>query len=474
MCGIIGIVYDHYLAAKDVYAGLMHLQHRGKEAARIVTTNGQNFYQGGGKGEIARAFSGIESLTKLKGSIGIGQTRYSTTGGSIDWDNLQPIRGYFQERYPFYVVHNGNIVNLNIDNINCRRSGMSDTYQFVQKLAHSKCFDFKEAVIETVKLLKGSFCFIILFEGELIVVKDRFGFCPLVIGKKNGGHVVASETCALDMIGAEFIRDVFPGEITVIAPDSIKTEYWANSTNLKFSIFEFIYFLRPDSKVFGVEAGLARQCIGRRLALRSPVPAGMIVPIPDSANDLALGYYLENLKWHPKAVFQPNAFLRSHYVGRTFIEPLRKNRELAQKQKFNIRSSLFRDVKDVILLDDSLIRSTVMSWRVKDIASLPGNEKRRIHARIGSPPYAHGDYYGVDTYRNGESLAIKLFNHNIDKLASHIGLASLVYSDLYEEVIGGILDAQEMTTENGVFDCNSFYTGPFTGDYPDGTGVYFS
>lgn len=483
MCGIVGVNFKDGQAAMEAYTALLNLQHRGKEAARIVTADGRNYHQGGGKGEVAQVFPSVASLKELKGSLAVGQTRYSTTGGSIDQANLQPICGYFRG-CPFYVVHNGNLVNLNSENVECKQSGASDTYLFVQKLMHSRRHDFIDAIIEVISGLRGSFCFIILFEGKLIAIKDRFGFCPLVIGKKNGGYIVASETCALDMVHATFERDVMPGELLVIAADSICTIQWTKNTELKFSVFEFIYFLRPDSIIFGVEAGLARQFTGRRLAKRHGVPAQMILPIPDSANELALGYFTEIVKTQPDIIYEPYGFFRSHSVGRTFIEPIHEDKKRAQRQKFNTRWPVFKNVDEIIILDDSLIRSNVMRGRIDDLGELAASRlaffqnqaesfgSKHVHARIGSPPYSYGDYYGVDTYRHGEKLAIRSANGDVAKLAKQLGLATLAYADLYGDVIAGILDAQAYLGISGYFTPDSFYTGPFTGIYPDGIGVY--
>lgn len=483
MCGIIGVIYNKEPAVFDAYIGLMNEQHRGKEAAGIVTLDGNKYHDKFGIGEVAQVFPDDDSLEELVGSAAIGQTRYATTGGSIDQTNLQPIAGYFHGR-PFYIAHNGNIVNLNEDNTICKKDGVSDTYLVAQKIMVSKKKGFVDALIETFKGLKGSFSFIILFEGHMYVAKDRYGFCPLVFGKKNGGYVVASETCALDMIGASEIRDVLPGEMLIISAKGFESIKWTTKTDLKFAIFEFIYFLRPDSIIFGVHVGLARQFTGRRMAKRYGCLAPMMMPVPDSANDLFTGYASEIIKTNPSVILQQNAFFRSHYVGRTFLQAIQSDRERLQRQKFHTSWPLFLGADEVLVLDDSLIRSTVVRGRIKDLRALISERSKyssklakdfgikKIHFLVGSPPYAYPDYYGVDTYREGEELAIKSTNGDIPKLAEKLGLATLGYADLEEDVIGGILDAQEFMGISNHFTQDSFYTGPFTGIYPDGTGLY--
>lgn len=475
MCGIVGALYGQEEAAPDIYTGLLCLQHRGKDNTQIVTSDGSEFFRAGGKGEAAQVFGKIDSLLPLQGHIGVGQTRYGTTGSTDNPANWQPIEGFFEGK-KFFVVHNGNIVNLNPDNASCEIAGASDTVRFVKKLSLSKKSSFVDAVIDTVEELEGSFCLIIMHDGILYAVRDKFGFHPLVLGRKNCGFVVASESCALDMIGAEFVCDIEPGSFYRIGIRGFERKIWAKDRR-KIDIFEFIYFSRPDSIFHGVEVGRARQEAGKILAQEHPAKSQLVISMPNSANEAALGYFNELRKNDPEIEFNPWALFRSHFVGRTFLEALSKDRKLLQKQKFNPRWPSFVGIKELVVVDDSLIRGTVMAGlRMlfnhinKQLVFHGFSPVEKIHIRVASPPYFHPDYYGVDTYRRGERLIANDFKHSLDKIADHFGFASLKYLSL-EGLTAGILNAQEILGSD-YFKSDSFYTGPFTGIYPDGIGCY--
>jgi amidophosphoribosyltransferase len=486
MCGIVGINYNDCQAAQDAYICLYNLQHRGKEGAGIVSYDKHRYYIRKKKGEVAQVFPDKNSLSALKGNIAVAQVRYSTTGAAYREDSHQPIAGWFKGR-KFFLVHNGNIVNLNTENVNCKQEGCSDTYLVVRKIEQSKKTNFVDALIEVVKLLEGSFAFIVMYRDRLYVIQDRFGFRPLSMGKKNGGYVVTSETCALDMIEAEYVRTISPGEIVTIKSDGYEVNNWTREVNFKFDIFELIYFSRPDSIVYGVEIGLARYYMGRKLASTHPVAAQLIIPIPDSGNDGSLGYFDEARLHYPELRFIPSALFRSHYVGRTFIEPIHENRIKAQRQKFNTRWMSLLDVSSLIMGDDSLIRSIVIQGRVKTLLDLALKEYfgpyrlqttiniEHKHTRIFSPPYAYPDPYGVDTYRAEERLIWNDFNGDVARISDHLGLESLAYLSV-EDMIKAVLAAQAFISQYVEIPCvfseNSFYTGPFTGEYPDGTGCY--
>jgi amidophosphoribosyltransferase len=315
-----------------------------------------------------------------------------------------------------------------------------------------------------------------MHDGILYAVRDKFGFHPLVLGKKNGGYVVASESCALDMIQAKFVSDIEPGSIYQIDSSGYEKMIWAEDTR-KIDIFEFIYFSRPDSFIHGVEVGLARQEAGKILARQHPARCQLVVSMPNSANEAALGYYNELCKNNFKLEFNPWALFRSHFVGRTFLEALSKNRKLLQRQKFNPRWSSFIGISEVVVIDDSLIRGTVMTGlrilfdHINQQLVLHGfNPVEKIHIRIASPPYIHPDYYGVDTYRRGETLIADVFNCDLEAMADHFGFASVRYLSL-NGLIDGVLKAQEILRGN-YFAKDSFYAGPFDGIYPDGIGCY--
>ena len=486
MCGFVGIVLpDGEAVIESLFVGLQGVQHRGKENAGIVTESQGRYCYKSGRGEIVQVFPSKQSLAKFKGAIGLTQTRYATSGGSYDAQNQQPIKGKFHGR-TFFMVHNGNIVNIPETN-GCTREGCSDSYWVVQRVSHSRKRDFVEAIIEVVSGLRGSFCFVFMFNGKLYVVRDRFGFHPLSIGRIGGGWMVVSETRSLDMVKAEFVRDIQPGELVEIGPDGIVSQYWTNQTCLKFDIFEFIYTMSPDSIAHYVLAGQARQMMGKCLAIERPVDIQMIVPVPDSANEAALGYAFELMRQRPELLenslpfLQPELFFRGHNVGRTFLEPTFKSREEAQKVKFNTRWPLLKGIKEIGIVDDSLIRSIVMKGRMDDLLALRfkkmyglvqmfrGLGIRSVHALITSPPYINPDLYGgADTYRKKEQLAMKKFKGNIKAIADDLGLASLNYLSL-GGTIHAILEAQAKIGLGHDFYPENFYAGPFDGIYPDGT-----
>ena len=480
MCGVVGIWNWRRPAAADTYVALKALQHRGKESAGITSFDGNSIFSHVGMGEIPQALP-PGSLAFLPGKVAIGHTRYSTTGGSSA-ENAQPVRGFFRGQ-EFFVGHNGNLINTRELLYETKPHGFrldaecSDTRVIAALISSSRKREFKEAVAEVLQKLRGAFNLIFLFEGEVVAVRDAFGFHPLQLGEREEGFITASESCVFDHLGAKFVKDIAPGEVIVIdSKGNIESITWDKNGSLHIDIFEYIYFSRPDSVVHGVEAGAARYLMGRFLADEHPVEADVIIPIPDSGNEAALGYYERMLERGSTAKFRPWALFRPHTVSRTFIEPVAALRREYLRLKFNPRPTQLKGLR-VAAIDDSMVRGTTeevlsgLFWAagVKELYSLKA-----------SPVYMHEDIYGIDTYRIKRELIGKECGGDVNKilaelkrriknhyrgckLPTYLGYLSL------DATIRAVLEAQGNSQE---LDDNSFYTGPFTGIYPAGKGDF--
>lgn len=467
MCGLVGVVNQDHPAVDNIYLGLLALQHRGKESAAMsISDQGKTDWLGG-PGEAPQAFWN-KDLAQFKGSVGMGHVRYSTAGES-DHDNIQPIEGDFHG-HPFFIAHNGNLVNVKeLRKLTSSNPLCSDTKVVAALLSQSRRSDFETALREILIQLAGAFNFIILFNHQLFVVKDRHGFHPLQIGQRAGDVMIASESCVFDLLNADFTSDVMPGEFLVIDQQKgIRREYWTKETQLRFDIFEYIYFLRPDSVVHGVEAGEARRSMGLTLGSKDGFRPlyHTVIPTPDSGNEAGLGFF----QWHDLAEtavkLDPWANFRAHTVGRTFIEPVHEKRIEFLHFKFNPRPRQLKD-KKIALVDDSIVRGSTLTVLSRLLRQAGVKE---IHARISSPPYLYPDFYGIDTYRKRNELIASNFNGNIRKIAEKIGVDSLKYLSL-EETINSILEAIPEKTYSPLT-TDTFYTGPFTGEYPEGKGDF--
>lgn len=476
MCGIIGIHNQEKEAAPDLYLGLLNMQHRGKESAGIVTSfEGKLLFQGG-MGELPQAFwlhqgnseSSTndlvpKSLDRLKGRIGTGQVRYSTTGDSHTC-NIQPKRGLFHGR-DFYVCHNGNIVNQReLRKITNTPEKFSDTQVITDLVSLSQKQNFEDAVVEIVKILRGAFNLIFIFNDTLYIVKDRFGFHPLLLAEKSGDYIVASESCVFDHLGARLLRNIDPGEFIIIDRHSYKAFYWTKDTHLKLDLFKEVYFQRPDSIAHSIEAGEARYWMGFFTATLHPIEADVVIPVPDSGNEAARGYY-EGLRiLYPRVSFSPYALFRPHTVSRTFIEPVEEKRDKSLRLKFNPRRSQIEN-KVVIAVDDSLVRGKTGKVVVR---LLREGGAKKVYLIIPSPMYLYPDFYGIDTYRVQNELIARRLTGNTEAIKQAIGADYLGYSTL-EATIAAVLKASrpeyQLTPAN-------FYTGPFTREYPAGTGDF--
>ena len=419
-CGLFGI-YGHRDAARLTYLGLYSLQHRGEEAAGIVTYDGKTMHTHKGMGLVSEVFNET-TLRDLNGRISVGHTRYSTTGSST-LKNSQPLVVTYAKG-SIAVAHNGNLVNAFELRQQLEANGSIfqttvDSEIILHLLARATNKHFEDDLVECVRLLKGAFSLLFLTEGALIGCRDPNGFRPLCIGKLNRSYVLASETCALDIISAKFVREVEPGEIVVIGPTGLRSLYPFKDLPQKRSqcLFEHVYFARPDSIVFGRSVQNVRVELGRQLAREYPVEADYVMPIPDSGNFAALGYSIES------KIPYTLGMTRNHYVGRTFIQPAQEIRDLKVRVKFNPIRELIKG-KRLVIVDDSIVRGTTTRARVKSLREAGAKE---IHLRVSCPPTKHSCFYGIDFPTKKELIANTM---SLEEIRKFIGVETLGYISL--------------------------------------------
>jgi amidophosphoribosyltransferase len=417
-CGVVGI-YGHPDAANLAYLSLYAMQHRGQESAGIVSWNGTRMLVEKGMGYVAEVFDEAR-LAKLPGRLAIGHVRYSTTGQSL-LENAQPIV-YNTNKGPLAIAHNGNLVNAAEIRRELEADGSifttsSDTEVFLHLMARSKAEDVVAALRDAVSRIRGAYSVVLLARDRVIAARDPQGIRPLTLGRLGEAFVVASETCAFDLIDAERIRDVEPGEIVVLDGGGMASASFAMGQRTAFCIFEHVYFSRPDSLVFGRWVADVRRAFGRRLAREHPVPADVVVAVPDSGSFAALGYSEES------GIPYGIGLVRNHYVGRTFIEPKQSIRHFGVKVKLNAVKSVVGG-KRVILVDDSIVRGTTSKKIVRMLKMAGASE---VHMRISSPPTRNPCHYGIDTPRRKELIAA---THDVDATRSFIEADSLGYLSL--------------------------------------------
>ena len=425
-CGVFGILDSKgENVANTIYYGLCALQHRGQESAGIAVCNTEgplgNLLCHKNMGLVNEIFS-PDVLSELTGNIGIGHVRYSTTGESTI-KNAQPIAiNYFKGTLA--LVHNGNITNMDELKISLQENGAifhsttdSEIITYQIALERTKTNSIEEAVYKTARKIKGGFALIIMSPQKMIGVRDPYGLKPLCLGKRNGSYILASESCALNAVGAEFVRDILPGEIITIQKNDIKNNYALCNQTHAHCIFEYIYFARLDSTMDGINIYDARVRAGEALAKSYPVEADLVVGVPDSGIAAAMGYAKQS---HiPYGI----AFQKNSYVGRTFIKPTQNERETAVQIKLNIIPSTVKD-KRIILIDDSIVRGTTIS---KLITMLKKAGAKEVHVRISSPPFLYPCYYGTDVPSNHLLIASK---HTNEEVCEQIGADSLGYLNL--------------------------------------------
>lgn len=419
-CGVFGI-FGHPNAAELTYFGLYALQHRGQESAGIVTTDGEKFYPQKGMGLVPAVFSG-EVLHDLVGSAAIGHTRYSTTGSST-LANAQPLM-VDCAKGKIAIAHNGNLTNAAMlrDELEANGSIFQTTVDseiIVHLLAQPARPGGHSALVEAVRRIEGAYSLVILTEKELIGVRDPHGFRPLSIGRlANGVHVLASETCAFDLIQAQFVRDVEPGEIVVISEGGLQSiPAFPEHTRRAFCIFEYVYFARPDSTIAGSNVYKVRTEMGRQLARESGIEADVVVPVPDSGVCAALGYSLES------GLPFEMAFVRNHYVGRSFLQPSQLIRDFAVRVKLNLIGDLVKG-KRVIIVDDSIVRGTTSKARV---ASLKAAGAKEVHFMVSCPPHVNPCVYGIDFPERSKLMAA---TNTREEIRRFLNADSLTYLSL--------------------------------------------
>ncbi|CAG0981110.1 amidophosphoribosyltransferase [Myxococcaceae bacterium] len=419
MCGVFG-VHGHPEAAHITYLGLYALQHRGQESAGIVSSNGREQLVYRGMGLVADIFS-EPILTKLPGRHAIGHVRYSTAGGST-LRNAQPFCAT-TDGGPVAIAHNGNLVNAvairrELEGRGAIFSSTSDSEVIVHLLARSREGSLEDRLIDALSRVKGAFSLLLLTDDALIAARDPWGFRPLVLGRLDGGFVVASETCALDLIGATYERDLEPGEVIVIRRGRLRTlRPFARAPRQTFCIFEHIYFARPDSNLQQQNVYAFRKELGRVLAREHPVEADMVVPVLDSGTAAALGYAEES------GIPYETALIRNHYVRRTFIEPSQSIRHFGVKVKHNAVRGILEG-KRVVLVEDSIVRGTTL---LKLVTMVRQAGARSVHVRVSSPPTIGPCHYGIDTPSRDELIASTL---SVEEIRREIGADTLGYLSL--------------------------------------------
>lgn len=440
-CGVFA-VFGHPNAAILTYYGLFALQHRGQESAGIVTAekSGSEFKRHVAMGLVGQVFS-EQNLEQLKGTRAIGHVRYSTTGSST-LVNAQPLVAK-TGRGQLAVAHNGNLINAAVlrDELEERGSIFQTTVDseiIVHLLAQPAG---PGGVLSALRKIQGAFSLVMMSEREIIGVRDPFGFRPLSIGKIEGAWVLSSETCAFDLIHAEFVREVEPGEVVIIDENGIRSEFPFQKERSAFCIFEYVYFARPDSIINDINVARVRTEMGRELARQHPVEADVVVPVPDSGNYAALGLAEE------LGIPYSHAFVRNHYIGRTFLQPSQLIRDFNVRVKLNLIKEAVAG-KRVIVVDDSIVRGTTAKARVVNLREAGAKE---VHMRISCPPHRHACHYGID-FPDPEKLLANQLSHQ--QICEYLGADSLGYLD-----VAGMVRATNQPD-------NRFCKACFTGDYP--------
>ena len=444
-CGVIGVFTPEGEASRLAFFGLFALQHRGQESAGIAAANGENVVVHADMGLVTQIFREPD-FYPLVGDMAIGHTRYSTSGSS-ELCNAQPllVEG---EHGQLAVANNGNIINaLQLkeqlqDEWNCTFTSTTDTEVIAQMLAHAVGATWEERVFQCMRQLEGAYSIVIQTKDTMIAARDPLGIRPLCLGKLNGGWIVASESCALDHLGAEYLREVDPGEVIIVDSNGLHTATWSGGTGRRaLCVFELIYFARPDSIMDGQLVHSARQQLGAQLAKEHPVEADLVIGIPDSSTAAAVGYAQES------GIPYSEGLIKNRYVGRTFIEPEQRLRDLGVRQKFNPLVEVIQG-KRLVVVDDSIVRGTTTPHVVN---LLRKGGAKEVHMRVCAPPIKHPCFMGVDMASRDELLAA---NNTLEQIREIVGADSLGYLTVegLMKVVGGT---------NGGF-CDAC----FTGNYP--------
>jgi len=445
-CGVFGI-YNHKDASQLTYLGLHALQHRGQESAGICASDGEKWYKHRGMGLVSEAF-GKGDLEKFRGHIAIGHTRY-TTAGSSKIENAQPL--FFRYAHgSMAVAHNGNLVNASVLRKELEAKGSifqttSDTEVIAHLIARAQSSDLPEAVKEALQQIKGAYALLVMNERQLIIALDPNGLRPLSLGRMGEAICVASETCAFDIVGAEYWRDVQPGELIVIDADGIREMRHAENCQRSICTFEYIYFARPDSDIDGINVHMARKRLGKQLALEAPIEADVVTGVPDSSISAAIGFA------EATGIPYEIGLIKNRYVGRTFIQPTQELRERAVHLKLSAVRKVVEG-KRVVMIDDSIVRGTTSNRIVRMLREAGAKE---VHVRVSSPPVMNPCFYGIDTSTRDELIAA---TKSVEEIRQIIGADSLAFLSV-EGMIEAIGRSDLAPNKGHCLAC-------FTGQYP--------
>ena len=442
-CGIVG-VFGHEDASLFAYQALYALQHRGQESSGIVSTDGKNVFRHVGLGLVTNVFSDISILKSLNGKLAVGHNRYSTTGSNM-LHNAQPFLVNFKDG-PLAISHNGNFINSRSVRSRLVSEGAifqttSDTEVILHLLARSKKVRIAEKLQDAFATLHGAYSIVLLSRDKIIGIRDPRGWRPLCLGEKEGAWFITSESCALDLIDAKYVREIEPGEIVTIDQNGPETTWLEEKAQRCACIFEHVYFSRPDSKIFNENVDRARRKLGKNLALEHPADADIVISVPDSSNTAALGYSSRS------GIKFEIGLIRNHYVGRTFIHPEQSFRDFNVRVKFNPVEGVLKN-KRVVIVEDSIVRGTTLKHLTKMLRKAGARE---VHVRVSSPPIVSPCYYGMDFPTKEELIANR---KTIDEIREFLGVDSLSYLSL-----DGMVRA--VSKDNG-----GFCTACFTGKYP--------
>jgi len=442
-CGVFGIYAPGRKIAEIIFYGLQALQHRGQESAGIAVSDGENILIFKDLGLVSQVFN-EQNIAPLQGHIGIGHTRYSTTGMNI-WKNSQPLYRMFKNE-SFAIAHNGNLTNVKEIRNEQIKKGISfetttDTEVIASLIESSEKENIEDAIKETTGKIKGSYSLVILTKDKVFGIRDPHGFRPLVLGNLDGSYVIASETCALDIIDAKFIREIDPGEIIVLDKDGMRSQMMLPVDRISMCVFELIYFARPDSYIHNKNMFEVRHRLGQELAKESPADADIVISVPDSGTPAAIGYSAES------KIPYAEGFIKNRYIGRTFIQPKQETREISVKLKLNPLRDIIRG-KKIVVVDDSIVRGTTSKKIVKMLYNAGAKE---VHMRITCPPLLYPCYYGVDMATRKEFIA----NHKtLEDIREFLKADSLKYLTM-----SGLVKAVGESKEKFCFAC-------FNGEYP--------
>ena len=442
-CGIFGIYAQSGKVAEIIFYGLQALQHRGQESAGIAVSDGENILIFKDLGLVSQVFN-EQNIAPLQGHIGIGHTRYSTRGENV-WKNSQPLYRMFKNE-SFAIAHNGNLINVESIRNEQKKEGINfetttDTEVIASLIESSEKENIEDAIKDAISRIKGSYSLVILTKDKVFGIRDPYGFRPLVLGNIDDSFIIASETCALDIIDASFIREIDPGEIVVLDKNGMRSQMILPVERVSMCVFELIYFARPDSYIHNKNMFEVRHRMGQELAKESPADADIVISVPDSGTPAAIGYSAES------KIPYAEGFIKNRYIGRTFIQPLQQTREIGVRLKLNPLKDIIKN-KRLVVVDDSIVRGNTSKKIIKMLYCAGAKE---VHMRISSPPLLYPCYYGIDMATKKEFVA----NHKtLEDIRKFLNVDSLKYLS-----INGLVKAIGESKERFCFAC-------FNNEYP--------